>query len=114
MTLKRREKGQIMAEDRYQKYFASIPEGKQNGISNVRLQKTWNTDRRGVSAIVEGMRNAGMIIASGNTGYYRPADLDELAEFYFIHHARAVSLLKALKTTRAELKKAGKLNEQKN
>lgn len=93
--------------DHQRSYLDDIPTGKTYGISRSNLSIIWSVDERTVSAIIADLRNRGEIIASGNTGYYRPATDDELAEYYRIQRRRALSILKTLKMTRRVLKSAG-------
>lgn len=94
--------------------MTDIPTGKENGIKGADLAEAWKTDKRQVSAVIEKLRRAGVLIASGNSGYYMPATDEELEEFYHVNRARALSLLTTLKSTRLELerRKERKLNEQ--
>lgn len=93
--------------DKQKELLTDIPEGYENGISNDDLQAKWNTSKRGVSAEVERLRKKGVIICSGNSGYFMPENDEELERFYLTMRKKAVSLLSALSQTRKELKKRG-------
>ncbi len=101
-----------MTDTKYTGFMQYIPYGKAHGVRRRDLAEQWHIDTRSVSRIIAAMRNSGMIIASGDNGYYRPANLDELAEYYFMNNARAQSLLKSLKATRQELKRSGRLESK--
>lgn len=93
--------------DKQNNRLNDIPTGYENGISNKDLQKKWKTNKRGVSAEVEKLRNKGVIIGSGNSGYFLPETDEELERFYLTMRKKAVSLLSALSQTRKELKRRG-------
>ena len=84
-----------------------IPKGKANAIRSAELQRIWQTDKRGVSARIRRLREAGSLICSGNAGYYRPETAEELQEFYRLMRAKAIGLLSVLKETRKELQRQG-------
>ncbi len=82
-----------------------LPTGKENAISNDKLQKILCTDRRGVSVQIQRARMEGGLILSGNAGYYLPANDEEIREFYNIMHRRCISFLQALKPASDYLKR---------
>lgn len=95
--------------NRHCRFLNDIPRGKENAVSRETLAALWGTDVRGVSTIIADLRNQGELIASSGAGIYFPGDIDELAEFYRTARRRALSILKTLKTSRRELKNAGRL-----
>jgi len=84
--------------------------GKENAVSNLTLQRITGSTRREVSAMIHALRQKGLIIVS-DKGYYIPVSNDELISGYNILWKRSVSMLSALKTMRAEIRKRGLLSE---
>jgi len=84
--------------------------GKQNAVSNETLQGMTHSTRREVSAMIHALRQKGIIIVS-DKGYYIPVSNDELISGYDILWKRSVSMLSALKTMRAEIRKRGLLSQ---
>lgn len=86
-----------------------IPYGRENAISRKELiQKTKLTDRQ-VRHSIQLARDNGELILNLSNGYYRAreTDIDELTAQYFVDRARALTVLKRLKTLRRILKEAG-------
>lgn len=88
--------------------LSAIPKGEKNAILSRDLQRVWGmNNKRSVSAQVEKFRKAGVLICSGERGYYIPETTEELEKFYLNYRKMAVSLLTVLKPCRKELKKRG-------
>ena len=85
--------------------------GKENAVSNETLQGMTHSTRREVSAMIHALRQKGIIIVSSDHGYYIPQDSAELIGGYDILWKRSVSMLSALKTMRAEIRKRGLLSQ---
>ena len=87
--------------------LSAIPTGEKNAILSRDLQEKWNMNKRSVSAQVEKFRKAGVLICSGEHGYFLPESTEELEKFYLSYRKMAVSLLTVLKPCRKELQKRG-------
>ena len=91
----------------YTRLIALIPEGKENGVSRRELAEALGFEERAVSTLILRARRNNIIIASGNSGYYRPRNLGEAEEYYNRLHSMAVTILTSLIPVRKELKEAG-------
>ena len=80
-----------------------LPLGKENAISTKRLMEALTLSERELRARVAYERNQGAIICSCNQGYFKPADKEELREFYKGLQKQAISIFKALRSTRKAL-----------
>ena len=56
--------------------------GKRNAITGAALADRLGCNLLAITKAVEKERRAGSLICANETGYYMPADRDELAEFY--------------------------------
>ena len=87
----------------YDYLLALIPKGKENAVSNEALQGLLHQTRREVSQTIHDARMDGMIICSGNQGYYIPETDAELLEGYDTLWSMSISVLASLKTMRKEI-----------
>ena len=81
-----------------------IPEGKANARSMNELAALAGMNERTFRKAVELHRLDGAIICSSCGGYYTPANVDELREFYKAFHRRAMTNLASLKAAGKMLK----------
>lgn len=92
---------------RYEPLLKLIPTGKENGVSRRELSEKLGLDARSISDLVLSARRDNIIIASGNRGYYFPADLKEEHEYYKRLHSMALTILGTLTPVRRRLIEAG-------
>ena len=95
----------------YDELLKLLKTGKENGVSRSHIAETLCITVRDVSALVLMARRDGLIIASGVTGYYYPADLEECHKYYDHERRRAITVLDSLKSVRKKLKDAGYLKK---
>ena len=81
-----------------------IPYGKQNAISGERLAKKLNMNVRGLCALIHSARVSGLLILSGDVGYWRSDNLDEMKEFYKRMRSQGIGTLAAAKSARLKIK----------
>ena len=87
-----------------------IPEGKENAVSREVLATRLGLPDRTVRKLIEEARDRGELICNdGNgEGYYRSYDICQIERQYRVDRARAMAVLKRLKTMRRMLNDAGK------
>jgi biotin operon repressor len=87
-----------------------IPVGKENAIPRHDLARVLGlTDRACRKAIEEARDRGELIVNDGDgEGYYLACDIDQIESQYRKDRARALSVLKRLKTMRRMLRDAGK------
>lgn len=81
-----------------------IPYGKQNAISGERLAQKLNMNVRGMCALIHSARVSGLLILSGDVGYWRSDNLDEMKEFYKRMRSQGIGTLAAAKSARLKIK----------
>lgn len=81
-----------------------IPYGKQNAISGYRLAKRLHMNVRAMCALIHEARVSGLLILSGDAGYWRSENLDELKEFYKRMRSLGIGTLAAAKSARLKIK----------
>ena len=91
----------------YRYILSAIGEGQKNAVHLSELIRISGMTDRELRKTIEYLRRQGVVIISGNSGYYFPADETELSEyvrkeehrarsvFYTLHHAR--KLLRKMK-----------------
>lgn len=86
-----------------------IPYGKEHAISREKLASMSHTTDRYVRRAIQLARDDGELILNLNNGYYKvdKTSIDEIKAQYYKDKARALSVLKRLKTSRKILKEAG-------
>ena len=63
-------------------YLAAVlPVGKENAIAKSELCKLLNMPDRETRLLIERLRRSGMVICSDESGYYRPAGIEELRAY---------------------------------
>ena len=87
-----------------------IPEGKANAISREVLATRLGLTDRQVRRMIEEARERGELIVNDGDGegYYLASDIGQIERQYRKDRARALAVLKRLKTMRQKLKEAGK------
>ena len=87
-----------------------IPEGKENAISREVLATRLGLTDRQTRKLIEEARDRGELICNDGDGegYYLACDLGQIERQYRKDRARALSVLKRLKTMRTMLRDAGK------
>ena len=87
-----------------------IPEGKENAISREVLARRLGLTDRQTRKLIEEARDRGVLICNDGdgTGYFLACDLGQIERQYRKDRARALSVLKRLKTMRTMLRDAGK------
>jgi len=80
-----------------------LPLGKDSAVSTKILMALLDCSERELRARVAYERNQGAIICSCNQGYFKPADKEELREFYKGLQKQAISIFKVLRSTRKAL-----------
>jgi hypothetical protein len=87
-----------------------IPEGKENAIPRSVLAVRLGMTDRQVRKLIEEARDRGELICNDGDGegYYLASDLGQIERQYRKDRARALSVLKRLKTMRRMLRDAGK------
>ena len=65
----------------------TIPEGARDAVSMRHLAKVHNLSERKMRLAVERARRAGILICSGDNGYFMPETLDEIMDY--THRAKA-------------------------
>ena len=87
-----------------------IPEGKENAISREVLARRLGLTDRQTRKLIEEARDRGELICNDGDGegYYLACDLGQIERQYRKDRARALSVLKRLKTMRTMLRDAGK------
>lgn len=84
-----------------------IPEGRQNAVTRAELASSLAITDRLVRRLIAKAREHGELILNDGTGYYRSHDVHEIYRQYRTDRARALSVLRRLKTMRRLLKEAG-------
>lgn len=87
--------------------IASLPTGEENAVSMRDLAVRFGTDERAIRKAIHEARESGVIICSGNSGYWIPDTEYQLVSFYRLAHSRAMSTLNSLKATRERLLEMG-------
>lgn len=78
--------------------YERIPVGADNAIHANELMPIFGLkSARSLRLRIHRMRRAGMIICSGNAGYYRPADPEEAIKFVRRMNNQALNTLQAVK-----------------
>ena len=87
-----------------------IPEGKENAISREVLARRLGLTDRQTRKLIEEARDRGVLICNDGdgAGYFLACDLGQIERQYRKDRARALSVLKRLKTMRTMLRDAGK------
>ena len=87
-----------------------IPEGKKNAVSREVLATRLGLPDRTVRKLIEEARDRGELICNDGDGegYYRSYDIGQIERQYRVDRARAMAVLKRLKTMRRMLNDAGK------
>lgn len=87
-----------------------IPEGKENAIPRSVLAVRLGLTDRQTRKLIEEARDRGVLICNDGDGegYYLASDLGQIERQYRKDRARALSVLKRLKTMRRMLRDAGK------
>ena len=87
-----------------------IPEGKENAVSREVLATRLGLPDRTVRKLIEEARYRGEMICNDGDGegYYRSYDIGQIERQYRVDRARAMSVMKRLKTMRRMLNDAGK------
>lgn len=84
-----------------------IPEGRENAVTREELSALLALPDRRVRRLIAHARENGELILNDGTGYYRSCDVHEIHRQYRTDRARALSVLRRLKTMRRLLKEAG-------
>ena len=100
---------QAPASDKVTKLLGFIGKGKEKAIPRRTLKGLMGLSDRATRKVIEEARNCGYNIVNidGGSGYYIPDDIDDKVKFYKQEYARAISILRRLKTLRKDLKAAG-------
>lgn len=86
--------------------YERIPVGVENALHAAELLPIMGLkSKRALRLRIHRMRRAGMIICSGNAGYYRPADPEEAILFIQRMKGQAISTLAATKAAEDMLTK---------
>lgn len=87
-----------------------IPHGKENAITRPELARILGLTDRAVRKEIELARERGELICNDGDGqgYYMASDLTQIARQYRMDRARALAVLRRLKTMRRMLRDAGK------
>lgn len=87
-----------------------IPEGKENAVSREVLSTRLGLPDRTVRKLIEDARDRGELICNDGDGegYYRSYDIGQIERQYRVDRARALAVMKRLKTMRRMLNDAGK------
>ena len=90
--------------------LAKLPHGKENAVKREDLAQLLQMNDRTVRELLEELRDAGVMVCNDQDGkgYYLSNNLDDVERQYRRDRARALSVLKRLKTSRAMLKAAGR------
>lgn len=79
--------------------------GKEHARKADDLAGVLNCTKRELCSMIETARREGVLICSGNPGYWRPGSQEELEQTYKIMRRRSLSMLFTMKTTRKALLK---------
>ena len=82
-----------------------IPRGAENAVPMRDLAKVSGLTERGVRKAIERMRRNGLVVCSGDGGYYLPADVSELSDYLNRMTKRAETTLLCLSGARAMLRR---------
>lgn len=82
-----------------------IPRGAENAVPMRDLAKVSGLTERGVRKAIERMRRNGVVICSGDGGYYLPANTAELSDYLNRMTKRAETTFLCLQSARALLRK---------
>lgn len=82
-----------------------IPRGAENAVPMVDLAKVSGLSERGVRKTIEHMRRNGVVICSGDGGYYLPANVSELSDYLNRMTKRAETTFLCLSGARAMLRR---------
>ena len=87
-----------------------IPEGKENAITRPELARVLGMTDRAVRKEIELARDRGALICNDGdgAGYYTARDICQIERQYRTDRARALAVLKRLKTMRRMLRQAGR------
>lgn len=89
-----------------------IPYGRENAISTARLAARLDMSVRQMRRLIHEARVNGMLILSGNPGYWRSDDLEELKAFYKRMRHLGIGTFSAAKVARLKIKELeGKARE---
>ena len=84
----------------YQEIYNAIGEGEGNAIHGRDIQAKFGLSIREVRAAIERIRRAGFVVCSGNSGYFKPANLEELRRHIQRQRRLARSVLYTLRSAR--------------
>ena len=82
-----------------------LPRGANNAVPMRDLAKVSGLSERGVRKSIEHMRRNGVVICSGDGGYYLPASMSELSDYLNRMTKRAETTFLCLSGARALLRK---------
>ena len=91
----------------YNDLLGFISVGRENAISLTDLSNLSGISPREVKRQIMFARKDGIIVCSGDEGYFKPENLAELADYYKRFHSSAITTLSCLKATRRELRRNG-------
>lgn len=93
----------------FRKLLDLIPEGKERAIPMPVLANYMHFDEITLKHFICRCRKEGNIICSSSNGYYFPADVHELEDFYIRMMSRKTTTEKVLKPVEKLLKEEGRL-----
>ncbi len=91
----------------YDDLLGFISVGRENAISLAMLSNLSGLGEREVRRQIMYARKDGVLVCSGDEGYFKPETIDELADYYKRFHSSALTTLSCLKATRRELRRNG-------
>lgn len=91
----------------FEEVINAIPIGKANAISRSELRSRTGLPDRKIRLIIAEARTSGYFIVNTGYGYYIADNSEDLYRFYKTEHARAISIFRAIKNIRADLKSEG-------
>lgn len=78
------------------KFFQMLPAGESYAVTTKYLSNLWNlSSAREVRRVVHRMRRDGLLVCSGNSGYWRPETPEELQRFVKRLHGQAKAIFVA-------------------
>lgn len=89
--------------ERYSRILSAIGEGQENAVHMSELIRISGMTDRELRKTIEYLRRQGVVIISGNSGYYFPADETELKAFVRQEEHRAKSILVTLRPAKRYL-----------
>ena len=92
--------------------YEILPTGRSNGISARELKRLVGCENdRNLRLLIHQERKAGAMICSSSTGYYKPEDRSEIAEFVKSLESMAMNILIAIRPARRALQDMGETPE---